>query len=125
MRSEVTPMRFTVDETEPNGEADLLPFYNPDHAFVPNLSQTGPQVGGSDKFERVNHQLITRATLRLFNDKQEVDFCLRAAGQRCNAPNALLRLRACTKMSSEVSSTYVQPSPPREQATPPSATGRP
>ncbi len=76
---------YTVEvdvEIEPGCEAGLLLFYNPDHAVGITLSSKGINV-------RVANGLIfsaeekagTRATLRIVNDDQELDFYFRLPGQ--------------------------------------------
>jgi xylan 1,4-beta-xylosidase len=76
---------YTVEvdvEIEPGCEAGLILFYNPEHAAGITLSPDGIKVrvangltmGKSDK-------AISRATLRIVNDDQELDFYFRLPGQ--------------------------------------------
>ena len=76
---------YTVEvdvEAEPGCEAGLLLFYNPEHATGITLSTTGlhVRVGNGLTFE--HHAAGSkRATLRIVNDRQEVDFYFRFEGQ--------------------------------------------
>lgn len=76
---------YTIEadvEIEPECEAGLLLFYNPDHAVGITLSPEGIKVRLANGFIPNEHdKVITRATLRIVNDDQEVDFYFRLPGQ--------------------------------------------
>jgi beta-xylosidase len=76
---------YTVEidlEVTPDCEAGLMLFYSPGHCTGITLAPEGPEVmvptGG---FKKVNAEAITRATLRVVNDRQEIDFYYRLPGQ--------------------------------------------
>ena len=77
---------YTVEvevEVEPGCEAGLMLFYDPEHALGITLGPDGVNV-------RVANGLVfghsenkmTRATLRIVNDRQEIDFYLRPANRK-------------------------------------------
>jgi beta-xylosidase len=76
---------YTIEadvEIEPGCEAGLLLFYNPEHAVGITLSPEGLKVrlaNGYIPSER--DRVTTRATLRIVNDDQEVDFYSQLPGQ--------------------------------------------
>jgi xylan 1,4-beta-xylosidase len=75
---------YTVEvevEVEMGCEAGLLLFYNPEHATGITLSSKGihVRVGNGLTFDHSNS--TTRATLRIVNDRQEIDFYFRVDGQ--------------------------------------------
>jgi xylan 1,4-beta-xylosidase len=76
---------YTVEvdvEVETGCEAGLLLFYNPEHATGITLSSTGihVRVGNGLTFDHKS-PAPTRATLRIVNDRQEIDFYFRADAQ--------------------------------------------
>lgn len=76
---------YTVEvdvEIEPECEAGLLLFYNPDHATGITLSPDGIKVRVANglTFSK-GDKAISTATLRIVNDDQELDFYFRLPGQ--------------------------------------------
>ena len=76
---------YTIEvdvEIEPECEAGLLLFYNPDHATGITLSPDGIKVRVANglTFSK-GSKAIPRATLRIVNDDQELDFYYRLPGQ--------------------------------------------
>ncbi len=76
---------YTVEvdvEVEPGCESGLLLFYNPDHATGIELSAKGISArlatGSTHSYQEKG---ATRATLRIVNDRQEVDFYYRLPGK--------------------------------------------
>ena len=76
---------YTVEidvEVEPGCESGLLLFYNPDHAA--GILLDGDGIGArlaSGYIPSRQHKGATRATLRIVNDRQEVDFYFRLPGK--------------------------------------------
>ena len=69
-------------EVDPGCEAGLLLFYNPDHAT--GILLDGEGIGArlaSGYIPSRRQKGATRATLRVVNDRQEVDFCFRLPGK--------------------------------------------
>jgi xylan 1,4-beta-xylosidase len=76
---------YTVEvdvEIEPGCEAGLLLFYNSEHAAGITLSPKGVNVSIANGLVfRTEEKTIRRATLRIVNDDQELDFYFRLPGQ--------------------------------------------
>jgi len=76
---------YTVEidiEVEPGCESGLLLFYNPDHATGILLDAEGVGVRLANGYIPSHQQKgATRATLRVVNDRQEVDFYFRLPGK--------------------------------------------
>ncbi len=76
---------YTVEidiEIEPGCESGLLLFYNPDHAAGILLDSEGVGVRTANGYIPSRQQKgATRATLRVVNDRQEVDFYFRIPGK--------------------------------------------
>ena len=76
---------YTVEvdvEIEPKCEAGLLLFYNPEHAIGITLSSEGMKVRLANGFTIGDRdKAAARATLRIVNDDQEVDFYFRLPNQ--------------------------------------------
>jgi xylan 1,4-beta-xylosidase len=76
---------YTVEvdvEVEPGCESGLLLFYNPEHATGIALSPEGVGVRlANDSAHTRQQKGATRATLRIVNDNQEVDFYFRIPGK--------------------------------------------
>lgn len=76
---------YTVEvdvEVESGCEAGLILFYNPEHAIGITLGPRGIRVRLADGFSLgADEKVNTRATLRIVNDDQEVDFYFRLPDQ--------------------------------------------
>lgn len=76
---------YTVEvdvEVEPGCEAGLVLFYNPEHAAGIRLNSEGISVrNANDSTHSSGEKGATRATLRVVNDRQEVDFYYRVPGK--------------------------------------------
>jgi len=76
---------YTVEvdvEVEPGCEAGLLLFYNPQHATGIRLNPAGISVRlANGSVHTYMEKGATRATLRIVNDRQEVDFYFRVPGK--------------------------------------------
>jgi beta-xylosidase len=76
---------YTVEvdvEIEPGCEAGLLLFYNPEHASGITLSANGINVRLANGLIADSYKKpVTRATLRIVNDDQELDFYFRLPDQ--------------------------------------------
>jgi beta-xylosidase len=70
-------------EIEAGCEAGIMLFYNPEHAAGIMLKSDGIRVRLANGSVMMSHAQngITRATLRIVNDRQEVDFYFRLPGQ--------------------------------------------
>ncbi len=69
-------------EIEPGCESGLLLFYNPDHATGILLDSEGVGVRLANGYVPSRYKKgTTRATLRVVNDRQEVDFYFRIPGK--------------------------------------------
>jgi xylan 1,4-beta-xylosidase len=75
---------YTIEvdvELDPGCEAGLLLFYNPDHATGIFLGPEGLAIRLANSYTPQHPEIRpTRATLRLVNDRQEIDFYIRPAG---------------------------------------------
>ncbi len=70
-------------EITPECEAGLLLFYNPLHATGISLDSSGTRVRSPlNSFSSPEQRGATRATLRIVNDRQEVDFYFLVPGKR-------------------------------------------
>jgi xylan 1,4-beta-xylosidase len=76
---------YTVEvdaEIEPGCEAGLLLFYNPEHAVGITLGPEGITIRAADAHTGTHRELQSaRATLRIVNDSEEIDFYFRFPGQ--------------------------------------------
>jgi xylan 1,4-beta-xylosidase len=76
---------YTVEvdiEIEPGCESGLLLFYNPDHATGISLNSDGIGARVANGYVASHQQKgATRATLRVVNDRQEIDFYYRLPGK--------------------------------------------
>jgi xylan 1,4-beta-xylosidase len=76
---------YTVEidiEADPGCEAGLLLFYNPDHATGILLSEDGIGVRLANNYIPSRYEKgAARATFRIVNDRQEIDFYYRLPGQ--------------------------------------------
>ena len=94
---------YTVEidvEVEPGCESGLLLFYNPEHATGILLDAEGIGVRLANGYIPSRHQKgATRATLRVVNDRQEVDFYLRVPGQPGNGSRIRRNLRDASQRS--------------------------
>jgi beta-xylosidase len=76
---------YTVEvdvEIEAACEAGLLLFYNPDHAAGITVTAKGINIRLANGYSLVSDEKpVTRATLRIVNDDQELDFYYRRAGE--------------------------------------------
>ncbi len=76
---------YTVEvdiEVEPGCESGLMLFYNPEHATGISVSPEGIGVRlANDSTHSHQEKGATRATLRIVNDRQEVDFYFRIPGK--------------------------------------------
>jgi xylan 1,4-beta-xylosidase len=76
---------YTVEvdiEVEPGCESGLLLFYNPEHATGISLGPEGIGVRlANDSTHSHQEKGTTRATVRIVNDRQEVDFYFRLPGK--------------------------------------------
>jgi len=76
---------YTVEvdvEIEPGCEAGLLLFYDPEHATGITLGPIGLSIRLANGFTPAHSAgQATRATLRIVNDRQEIDFYFRLPGQ--------------------------------------------
>jgi beta-xylosidase len=69
-------------ESEPGAETGLVLFYDPQHATGLVLDENGVAVRMANGYhERRELKGVTRATLRIVNDRQELDFYYRLEGE--------------------------------------------
>jgi len=76
---------YTIEvdvEIEPGCEAGLLLFYNPEHATGITLGPGGISIRLGDGYTPTHQEdRMQRATLRIVNDRQEIDFYFRRPNQ--------------------------------------------
>jgi xylan 1,4-beta-xylosidase len=76
---------YTVEadvEVEPGCESGLMLFYNPEHATGISLGPEGIDARlANNLIQTYQEKGATRATLRIVNDRQEVDFYFRVPGK--------------------------------------------